>query len=72
MTVTVGKITLLPEQESALEKIHNGCILVGGVGSGKTFTSIAWYCLNHSDKQLIVITTAANRDMIKPGHEISD
>ena len=72
MTVTVGKITLLPEQESALEKIHNGCILVGGVGSGKTFTSIAWYCLNHSDKPLIVITTAANRDMIKPGHEKSD
>src|SRR5574344_56264 len=72
MTVTVGKITLLPEQESALEKIHNGCILVGGVGSGKTFTSIASYFLNHSDKPLIVTTTAANRDMLKPGHEKSD
>ena len=72
MTVTVGKITLLPEQELALNKLNNGSILVGGVGSGKTFTSIAWYCVNHSDKPLIVITTAANRDMIKPGHEKSD
>lgn len=29
-------------QLDAVEKMHNGCILVGGVGSGKTLTSLAF------------------------------
>lgn len=38
-------IKLKPHQLEALEKMHNGCILCGGVGSGKSITSLAYYYL---------------------------
>lgn len=36
-------IDLYNHQKMALEKMHSGCILCGGVGSGKSRTSIAYY-----------------------------
>lgn len=38
-------INLYTHQLEALAKMKNGCILVGGVGSGKSITSIAYYYL---------------------------
>lgn len=32
-----------PEQIQAVRQLQNGSILAGGVGSGKTLTSLAWY-----------------------------
>ena len=38
-------IHLYTHQLEALNNMKNGCILVGGVGSGKSITSIAYYYL---------------------------
>lgn len=53
---------LYPHQQEALRKIKSGSILNGGVGSGKTLTSLVFYKQNFSDKKLYVITTAKKRD----------
>lgn len=60
---------LKPFQEDAVNRMKDGCILVGGVGSGKTRTSIAYYICSevncpHEDapRDLYVITTAKKRD----------
>lgn len=65
---------LRPHQAEVLPKLHNGSVLVGGVGSGKTTTALAYYvqivCEGFLDriepmqrpKTLIVITTAKKRD----------
>ena len=62
-------------QREALMKMHNGCILCGGVGSGKTRTALVYYhCMIGGGRvkprftpmahpvDLYVITTAATRD----------
>ena len=36
-------VKLKEHQKIALTKMHNGCILCGGVGSGKSITSIAYF-----------------------------
>jgi glutaredoxin-related protein len=53
---------LYPHQQEALRKIKPGSIVNGGVGSGKTITSLAFYKTYHSSKKLYVITTAKKRD----------
>ena len=53
---------LYPHQEEALKKIKSGSILNGGVGSGKTLTSLVFYKRYHAPKRLYVITTAKKRD----------
>lgn len=53
---------LYPHQEEALKKAKSGCILNGGVGSGKTITSLVFYKENFKGKKLYVITTAKKRD----------
>ena len=50
------------DQEKALRNMHNGCILNGGVGSGKSRTSLVYYLKNHKELPLYIITTAKKRD----------
>lgn len=52
---------LRDHQKDALEKLGNGKILCGGVGSGKTITSLAYFKKTGLEK-LLVITTAKKRD----------
>ena len=71
-------VTLYPYQLDALRRMKNGCILCGGVGSGKSRTGLAYYyVLNegkiapskqqpytsmHQPPALYIITTARKRD----------
>jgi hypothetical protein len=68
------RVELHAPQEEAVEKMHNGCVLYGGVGVGKTITSLAYYfskvcggTINEwgslqTPKDVYVITTAKVRD----------
>ena len=66
-------IELLDYQLDAIRKMKNGCILCGGVGSGKSLTSLGYYILQNggsinpyrrmkNPKDLYIITTARKRD----------
>lgn len=67
-------VELYPWQAEALAKIRNGCILDGGVGSGKSRTALAYYFtqnggnlkpykpMKKNAEDLIIITTALKRD----------
>lgn len=59
-------VELRPHQLEAVRKMHNGCILVGGVGTGKSRTALAYYeeavWANGSGPPLYIITTARKRD----------
>lgn len=39
------KVPLYKHQYEVISKMHNGCILVGGVGSGKSRTALVYYAL---------------------------
>lgn len=58
--------TLYPHQQDAVSRMHDGCILAGGVGTGKSMCSLAYYFYRVSNKnpkgQLYIITTAHKRD----------
>lgn len=53
---------LYPHQIDALKRMRSGSILNGGVGSGKTITSLVFYKENYGHMPLYVITTAKKRD----------
>lgn len=53
---------LFQHQKLALDKLKTGSILVGGVGSGKSRTSLAYYEKYGKKKDLYIITTARKRD----------
>lgn len=67
------ELELRDHQKKALEKLKNGSILCGGVGSGKSITSLAYFyekecsgsledCVIKDPKDLYIITTARKRD----------
>jgi len=73
-------IKLYDYQLSAVQKMKNGCILCGGVGSGKSRTALAYYYICNggtldtenyelmddlSLKDLYIITTARKRDTME-------
>ena len=70
-------IKLYDHQKQALAKMKNGCILNGGVGSGKSITSLAYYFTQQGGwldpfrppkkkpKDLYIITTARKRDTLE-------
>lgn len=41
-------------QVEALDKIHNGCIVHGGTGSGKSRTSLAYYYVEHGGRIKVI------------------
>ena len=76
-------IKLYEHQAQAIKKMHDGCILCGGVGSGKSRTSLAYYfsvvCDGKLDpyvpmqnpKDLYIITTASKRDTLEWDGELA-
>jgi len=70
-------IELRPEQQEALTKLRTGSVLVGGVGSGKSITALAYFinnvCLGNyktfapplKPRNLYIITTALKRDKLE-------
>ena len=40
-------ITLFDYQQKAINNMKNGCILCGGVGSGKSLTALSYYYLKN-------------------------
>lgn len=80
-------INLYPYQIDAIKRMKNGSILNGGVGSGKSFTSLGYYYLQNggemsslqggeyipmkNPKDLYIITTARKRDTCEWVGELS-
>ena len=71
-------------QKEAINKMKNGCILNGGVGSGKSRTALYYYFINQGgqmepkfipikpkSKDLYIITTARKRDTLEWESELS-
>ena len=81
----VTGVSLYDHQADAVAKMHNGCILCGGVGSGKSRTSLAYYFIRQGGtigkdkyermspypKDLYIITTAKKRDSLEWEDELS-
>ena len=72
----MARIELYDYQLDAISRMKNGCILCGGVGSGKSRTSLAYYFLQQggeldphrkmkNPKDLYIITTARKRDTLE-------
>ena len=83
MTVLEEKIFLRDYQLEAMNKMSNGCILNGGVGSGKSRTSLYYYFKQcggtleggyhemTNPVNLYIITTARKRDTLEWENELA-
>ena len=76
-------VELYEHQVEVLDKIRNGSILCGGVGSGKSLTSLSYYYICNGGKikyrrlyskmkDLYIITTAKKRDTLEWDKELSN
>lgn len=76
MIQTTKKPFLAAHQKEAATKMFSGCILNGGVGSGKSRTGLYYYCKQQggdmdpyvpmkNPKDLYIITTAKKRDSLE-------
>lgn len=75
--MTFAEKLLSPAQLDAIDEMHNGCILCGDVGSGKSRTALAYYYkenggdlyaesyepMDDPPRDLYIITTAHKRDL---------
>ena len=63
----MANVKLFPYQQEAVDKLRNGSILCGGVGSGKSITSLAYFMkvCNGKPYDLYIITTARKRDTLE-------
>jgi len=57
--------TLYEHQIKAIKKLQPGSILCGGVGTGKSLTSLGFYKEHFKDRDLYIITTAKKRDSLE-------
>lgn len=79
-------VKLMPHQIDAIKRMRNGCILNGGVGSGKSLTSLGYYYVRQggpiealtgdhvwlkNPKDLYIITTARKRDELEWDKELA-
>ena len=72
-------------QKQAIKNLHNGCILCGGVGSGKSRTALSYFFIQNGGKigktkitqmmknpiDLYIITPAMKRDMFEWDKELA-
>ena len=83
--MTTSKPFLYPHQGQAVDRMFNGCILNGGVGSGKSRTGLFYYFKENggwiegqeytpmkNPRDLYIITTAMKRDKLEWEDELSN
>ena len=86
MNLNMAGIRLYDYQEDAVRRMKNGCVLCGGVGSGKSRTALAYYYISNGGEigtenyvpmddvsltDLFIITTAHKRDTMEWEQELA-